>query len=85
MLKPMDRWAEPPIMEGKKMESLGKIRALHRAELARPGQCTGSLKERHSLHARSDLFEQLQPFRADAVFVQHKTTRAATLPRRREE
>jgi hypothetical protein len=27
MLKPMDRWAEPPIMEGKKMESLGKILA----------------------------------------------------------
>jgi hypothetical protein len=26
-------------------------RALHRAELARPGHCTESLNERHSLHA----------------------------------
>jgi hypothetical protein len=39
------------------------------------------LKERHLLHARSDLFEQLQPFRADAVFVQHKTSSVAARPR----
>ena len=53
---------------------------LHRAELARPSQCTESLKERHLLHARSDLFEQLQPFRADAIFVQHKTSSVAARP-----
>jgi hypothetical protein len=35
------------------------------------------LKERHSLHARGDLFEQLQPFCADAVFIQHKTSNVA--------
>ena len=56
-------------------------RALHRAELTRPGRYTRSLKERHLLHARSDLFEQLQPFRADAIFVQHKTSSVAARPR----
>src|SRR5262249_38272368 len=55
-------------------------RALHRTELARPGRYTRNMKERHSLHARSDLFEQLQPFRADAVFVQHKTSSVAAWP-----
>jgi hypothetical protein len=38
------------------------------------------LKERHSRHARDDLFEQLQPFRADAVFVQHKTSSITARP-----
>ena len=55
-------------------------RALHRAELARPGRYARALKERHSLHAGSDLFEQLQPFRADAIFVQHKTSSVAARP-----
>src|ERR1700745_4251014 len=50
------------------------------SEEARPGECNESLKERHLLHARSDLFEKLQPFRADAVFVQHKTSSVGARP-----
>src|SRR5262245_38196342 len=49
-------------------------RALHRAALTRPGRYPRSLKERHSLHARSNLFEQLQPFRAS------KPCRGAAMP-----
>jgi hypothetical protein len=36
-----------------------------------------TLKEPHSLYAGRDLLEQLQPFPADAVFIQHKTSSVA--------
>ena len=38
------------------------------AELADPDGYRGIPKDRHSRHARRDLFEQLQPFPAHAVF-----------------
>src|SRR6516164_4826726 len=52
-------------------------RGLDRAELAGPGRYTKTLKEPHSLYAGRDLLEQLQPFPADAVFIQHKTSSVA--------
>jgi hypothetical protein len=44
-------------------------RALHRAELARPSQCTESLKERHLFHARSDARAQAYPTRPVHIIV----------------
>src|SRR5262249_61821946 len=53
---------------------------LHRAELARPGRYGRSLQERHALHARRNLLEQLQPFGADAAFKHHETRSLAPRP-----
>src|SRR5215471_14395095 len=55
---------------------------LHRAELARPGRYGRSLQERHALHARRNLLEQLQPFGADTVFKQHEARSVAARPAR---
>src|SRR5262249_17744806 len=55
-------------------------RGLDSSELARPGRYTRTLKERHSLQTRRDLFEQPQPFCADAVFIEHKTSSVAARP-----
>ena len=41
----------------------------------------GIPKDRHARHARRDLFEQLQPFAADAVFEIHETGGVAARPR----
>src|SRR6516225_9556040 len=45
---------------------------LHRAELARSGRCSKSSKNRRSLYAGCDLFEQFEPFCASANFEGHK-------------
>src|SRR5262249_37592441 len=55
-------------------------RGLDRAELASPGRYGGISQERHSLYAGRDLLEQLQPFAAEAVFIQHKTGSVAARP-----
>ena len=46
---------------------------LDRAELAASGGDGGIPQHRRSRHTRCDLFEQLQPFSADAVFELHET------------
>src|SRR5215813_6365324 len=55
-------------------------RGLDRAELGRPGCIGWILKERRSFYARCDLLEQPQPFRGNAVFIQHKTSSVAARP-----
>src|SRR5262249_2135159 len=56
-------------------------RGLHRAELAsKPGRHNKILKETHAPYAGRDLLEQLQPFPADAVFIQHESGSVAARP-----
>ena len=50
-------------------------------ELAGAGGLDGIPKDGYSRHTRRDLFEQLQPFPADAVFKREETGRVATGPR----
>ena len=50
-------------------------------ELADPGGYGWVSKDRHSRHARRDLFEQLQPFPAEAVFERRKAGGVAARPR----
>ena len=52
-----------------------------RAELAAPGGYGRIPKDRRSRHAGRDLFEQLQPFPADAVFEIRETGGVAARPR----
>src|SRR5664280_699343 len=54
---------------------------LNGGELADPLGCYGIAQDRYSRHARRDLLEQLQPFRAHAVFVIGKTGGVAARPR----
>jgi hypothetical protein len=56
-------------------------RGLDRAKLTGPGGYGGIPKNRHSLHAGRDLFEQIQPFSAHAVFIRSKTRGVAARPR----
>ena len=46
-----------------------------------PAPIVGIAKHRRSRHARRDLFEQLQPFPAHAVFELHETGDVAARPR----
>src|SRR5262249_37528560 len=48
---------------------------------AAPGCLAGSWSNRRSRHGGGDLFEQLQPFTADAIFVNRKTGGVAPRPR----
>jgi hypothetical protein len=54
---------------------------LDRAELAGPLGYRGIAQDRRSRHARCDLLEQFQPFRADAVFEIDKSSGIAARPR----
>ena len=45
---------------------------LDESKLADPGGHGGIPKDRRSLTARTDLFEQLKPLRAQTVFVRHE-------------
>jgi hypothetical protein len=56
-------------------------RALDCAQLSAREWQSGVTDDCHSHHAGRDLFKQLQPFRADAVFVKGKTSRVAARPR----
>ena len=56
-------------------------RGLDYGELADPFGDGGIAKDRRVRHAGRDLFEQLQPFRADAVFELGKTGDVAARPR----
>jgi hypothetical protein len=53
---------------------------LDRAELAGSDRCRKSSKDRRSLYAGCDLFEQFEPFRADANFEAHKAGGVAARP-----
>jgi hypothetical protein len=57
-------------------------RTLDGAQLAHPAGESGIPKDRHSRHAGRDLFEQLQPFPADAEFEVRKTSGVAARPRK---
>jgi hypothetical protein len=46
--------------------------SLNGSELADPRRRRRVSKDRHSRHARRDLFEQFQPFSTDAVFIQQE-------------
>src|SRR5262249_24363623 len=48
---------------------------------ANPGRYGGLANDSYSRHAWRNLFEQLQPFRANAVFIRGKTGGVATRPR----
>ena len=50
-------------------------------ELADPGGYGGISKDGHARHARRDLFEQLQPFRAQTIFELHEAGGVAARPR----
>src|SRR5262245_57326809 len=54
---------------------------LNGAQLSGPAALGGIPQYRYPRHARRDLFEQLQPFPADAVFEQEETGGVATRPR----
>src|SRR5262249_49202182 len=51
------------------------------AQLSCPAALGGIPQYRYPRHARRDLFEQLQPFPADAVFEQEETGGVAARPR----
>src|SRR5262249_16687489 len=55
-------------------------RGLDYAELARSGRDGRFSKDRRSRHTGCNLFEQLQPFRSDAVFEYEKTGGIAAPP-----
>src|SRR5262249_1572351 len=54
---------------------------LNGAHLSGPAGLGGIPQYRYPRHARRDLFEQLQPFPADAVFEQEETGDVAARPR----
>src|SRR5262245_50258416 len=54
---------------------------LNGAQLSGPAALGGIPQYRYPRHARRDLFEQLQPFPADAVFEQEETGGVAARPR----
>ena len=56
-------------------------RGLDRTELTGPGGYGGIAKNGHSLHARRDLLEQLQPLSTHAVFIRGETRDVAARSR----
>ena len=58
--------------DGTQFHAERRRHALDSSELSDPGAFVGIPNDRRSFHARRDLLEQLQPFRAEAVFIRHE-------------
>ena len=66
-LAPGELFASPAIANSLTTIAATHGEAFYRGELADPGGYGGIPKDRRSCHARRDLLEQIQPFRAQTV------------------
>jgi hypothetical protein len=66
---------------GLKFHPQGRRHGLDGAELTGPGRIAGIPQDCHPGDVRCDLLEQLQPFRAEAVFEEREASDVAARPR----